>query len=256
MSGLAQFKKFLKTNLTHVFEIKGVFNGTLIDAYNLDKLKAEKADGSGRAKMPVMMKILEMFRSRRVEWWEHYQGRGSAWNMIQRSYTQLQIDKHNIPCSIIPFVKEIEKSQLMLCGDSDLVFCSSCYEMRIENASLKRQVEELQVRKASDADEASAAAEVAAEAAAAVAAEVAVEAIPEACILREWFDAHFHRRGKGHGYPRNRLRREVSVFLTEKYGYRAEISCNSSIWKWFVQNVVQDNRCQKYRAFRIWRKDI
>ena len=235
MSSIAHFKKFLKTNLTHVFEIEGVFKGTLIDAYNLDKLTAEPN------KMPVMIKILEWFRRRRIDWWEHYQGKSSAWNMIQRSYTQLQIDQHNIPCSIIPFVKEIEKNQLMICGDSDLVFCSSCYEMRIENASLKRQIAEMRAREAGAATDTTACERC--------------DAIPEARILRDWFDDHFHRKGKGHGYPRNQLRQEVSRFLTGEYGYRAEVSSNSAIWKWFVQNVVGDNRSQKYRAFRIWRKD-
>jgi len=236
MSSLSQFKKFLKTNLTHVFEIEDVFRGTLIDAYNLDKMMAK---ASVPTKMPVMIKIMEDFRTRRVEWWEHYQGKGSAWNMIQRSYTQLQIDKHNIPCSIIPFVKEIEKNQLMLCGETELVFCSSCYKMRIENETMKRQIEDMRrddTRVTGDTWDSD------------------CDAIPEARILREWFEEHFHRNGKGQGYPRNRLRKEVSIFLSEHYGFQADISCNSAIWKWFVQNVVRDTTSQKYRGFRIWRQ--
>ena len=233
---LKQFKKFLKANLTKKIVIPDVFSGTLIDAHNFDKANISPPDKS----TPIMIKILEMFRRTRVEWWVHYDGPRTAWNMFQRNYSTVKIVNSVVPSTIIPFVREIETSQLAICTGQKNVYCSSCYQMRIENINLKKRIAVLEGTPMDSPD----------------AKRPRVDGEPsEAPVIREWFKKNFHKNGSGKGYPRTKLRNELSDYLSESFGYRAEISNNAPLWKWFVDDVISDGSRQ-YRGFRIWKRNF
>lgn len=225
---LKHFKHFLKCNLTRKFTDIAGFHGTLIDAYNLDS--------ASERKVPVLLQILDACRKKRLKWWVHYSGPKSAWNVMQRNYTTCSIDGQVIPCSIIPVVREIETSQLAICtGNDQHIFCSSCYRIRIENESLK-----LQLKAALRGEDT-------------CSPTVDTNEPQEAQIIRDWFDATYHRQGSGNGYSRSVLRQDLTKYLTQSYGYQTNIGANSDLWKWFVREVVKD-ASRQYRAFRIWKK--
>tara|TARA_B110000211_G_scaffold63808_1_gene73157 strand:+ start:17912 stop:18634 length:723 start_codon:yes stop_codon:yes gene_type:complete len=234
MSG---FKKFLKANLTHIFTIPIVtsngdekFSGTLIDAHNKG---AELCDAMA---IPLMIQIMDYFRAHRIDWWVHYDGTRDAWNIFQRKYENIALElnesKHVVPSSIIPIVQEIESDQLAISIGKQRTHCSTCYKVLTENALLKKTIRDSNLT-----------------------VKVAKPSTPDiAPLIIEWFGDNFHSIGVGRGYPRKKLRLELSRHLSQRYGHEAEISPSDKLWKWVVKDVIKDGSAQ-YRPFRLWKRN-
>lgn len=209
------FKVFLKHNLMKKIHVVD-FDGTLIDAHNLGDEK-------------LMMRILDKYRETALDWWVHYDGPRAAWKVFQSNYTNLNIVNQVVPSDIIPIVREIESNQLSICIGKKQIFCSSCFRIRSENALLKLKLSDASVTGAAHDD-------------------------PDiGPLVREWFTERYHFNGIGRGYPRRKLRVELQKHLSSVLGYRADLSGTSSLWKWFITDVIKDKSTQ-YRGFRIWKK--
>jgi len=222
---LEPFKQFLKSNLSQVFEIEGLFRGTLIDAQRYP------CDEHG----PMLLRVLDHYRTRECEWWVHYTGPKRAWAMFQRNYSTLSILDHVVSSSIIPTLREFENNQLSLRMGKAQVYCITCFDLRVENASLKQKLLAAEGAGGATTHESGA---------------TEANAKP---LIRAWFDTHYHREGGGIGYSRKQLREELSAYLSSSFGFRRELTPLCSLWSWFVKEVIADESRQ-YRPFRVWKK--
>lgn len=220
---LEPFKQFLKSNLSQSFVIDGIFEGTLIDAQ-------QSTDD-----VPMLLRVLDYFRTHLCEWWVHYKGPKSAWTKFQRSYSTLSILNHVVPSSIIPILREFESNQLSLKMGSAQVYCLTCFSLRVENASLKQKLFDATRPLGSEAH---------------TSGDTMANVKP---LMEKWFEENYHREGSGVGYSRTRLRNELSMFLSTRFGFRRDVTPLSALWAWFVSEVIRDESRQ-YRPFRVWRK--
>ena len=216
---MKKFQRYLEHNLT-----KPTRHGTLIEAYK---------DGNPMR----LMTFMDFTRHNKIDWWMFTEQAVSIWVTFRGQYESIHVTDsdaqvHSVSTSILPYVREIERNQVQLqLREPNIAFCTSCYHMRTENEVLRAKVKEL----SGDAPEA--------------------PGTLDREILRKWFDEHFHRDGYGRGYPRKQMRKKLNEFLATVYGYKTELYSTSELWKWFVDDVIQD-RSSQYRGFRVWPKTL